>query len=187
MKNSFVWFLSLVIVLSIGTYFLLSNGDSVLDFGSINEQKDENKNTISKKSKPGENSNKNNNTNKIGDISGAEMDGEQRIKLQVTMAQVSPDGSSVFGGVGPVGQTVLLFDGDTIIAEAIINDKGQNINNAPPSSPVEILGINGAAKAGDDFIVLDNEKEAKILSENRAEEKKDCASGFACHHSSSHC
>ncbi len=124
MKNSFVWFLSLVIVLSIGTYFLFSNGDSVLDFGSINEQKDENKNTISKKSKPGENSNKNNNTNKIGDISGSEMDGEQRIKLQVTMAQVSPDGSSVFGGVGPVGQTVLLFDGDTIIAEAIINDKG---------------------------------------------------------------
>ena len=41
-----------------------------------------------------------------------------------------------------------------------------------PSTPVEILGINGAAKAGDDFIVLDNEKEAKTLSENRAEEAK---------------
>jgi len=27
--------------------------------------------------------------------------------------------------------------------------------------PVEILGINGAAKSGDDFIVLDSEKEAK--------------------------
>ena len=34
------------------------------------------------------------------------------------------------------------------------------------------MGINGAAKAGDDFIVLDSEKEAKILSENRAEENK---------------
>ena len=56
---------------------------------------------------------------------------------------------------------------------AIINDKGKNVAEASPSTPVEILGINGAAKAGDDFIVLDNEKEAKILSENRAEEKKE--------------
>ena len=51
--------------------------------------------------------------------------------------------------------------------------KAENINEAPPSTPVEILGINGAAKAGDDFIVLDNEKEAKSLSENRAQESKD--------------
>ena len=56
---------------------------------------------------------------------------------------------------------------------AIINDKGKNIDKASPSTPVEILGINGAAKAGDDFIVLDNEKEAKTLSENRAQEIKD--------------
>ena len=56
---------------------------------------------------------------------------------------------------------------------AIINDKGNNIDEALPSTPVEILGINGAAKAGDDFIVLDNEKEAKNLSENRAQESKD--------------
>ena len=55
---------------------------------------------------------------------------------------------------------------------AIINDKGQNIDSALPSTPVEILGINGASKAGDDFIVLDTEKEAKTLSENRAQEKK---------------
>ena len=35
------------------------------------------------------------------------------------------------------------------------------------------MGINGAAKAGDDFIVLDSEKEAKSLSENRSEEAKE--------------
>ena len=52
---------------------------------------------------------------------------------------------------------------------ALINDRGENVNEAPPSMPVEILGINGAAKSGDDFIVLDSEKEAKTLSENRAE------------------
>ncbi|MDC0517795.1 translation initiation factor IF-2 [Candidatus Pelagibacter sp.] len=56
---------------------------------------------------------------------------------------------------------------------AIINDKGKNIDLASPSTPVEILGINGAAKAGDDFIVVDNEKEAKTLSENRAQESKE--------------
>ena len=55
---------------------------------------------------------------------------------------------------------------------ALINDKGKNIDEAPPSTPVEILGINGAAKSGDDFIVLDSEKEAKTLSENRAVENK---------------
>ena len=56
---------------------------------------------------------------------------------------------------------------------AIINDKGLNIEEALPSTPVEILGINGAAKAGDDFIVLNNEKEAKTLSENRTKESKE--------------
>jgi len=56
---------------------------------------------------------------------------------------------------------------------AIINDKGQNINEAYPSTPVEVLGINGASKAGDDFIVFENEKEVKTLSETRAQEKKE--------------
>ena len=51
--------------------------------------------------------------------------------------------------------------------------KEKNISEASPSTPVEILGINGAAKAGDDFIVVENEKEAKTLSENRAQESKD--------------
>ena len=56
---------------------------------------------------------------------------------------------------------------------ALINDKGNNVEEALPSTPVEILGINGAAKAGDDFIVLETEKEAKTLSENRAQESKE--------------
>ena len=56
---------------------------------------------------------------------------------------------------------------------AIVNDKGKIIDSALPSTPVEILGINGAAKSGDDFIVLETEKEAKILSESRAQESKE--------------
>ena len=55
---------------------------------------------------------------------------------------------------------------------AIIDDTGKQINEALPSTPVEVLGINGAAKSGDDFLVLDTEKEAKSLSEARIEETK---------------
>ena len=87
-------------------------------------------------------------------------------------------------GRGPVATVIVttgtLKKGDFFVSglkwgkvRAIINDKGKNINEASPSTPVEILGINGAAKAGDDFIVLDNEKEAKTLSENRGQENKE--------------
>ncbi len=92
--------------------------------------------------------------------------------------------SKIDVGRGPVATIIVttgtLRKGDFFVSglrwgkiRAIVNDKGQNISEAPPSTPIEILGINGAAKAGDDFIVLDTEKEAKTLSENRADESKD--------------
>ncbi len=92
--------------------------------------------------------------------------------------------SKIDVGRGPVANIIVttgtLKKGDFFVSglkwgkvRAIINDKGINISEASPSTPVEILGINGAAKAGDDFIVLDSEKEAKSLSENRSEEAKE--------------
>jgi len=92
--------------------------------------------------------------------------------------------SKIDVGRGPVATIIVttgtLKKGDFFVSglrwgkvRAIIDDKGKNINEALPSTPVEILGINGAAKSGDDFIVVDNEKEAKTLSENRAQENKD--------------
>jgi translation initiation factor IF-2 len=92
--------------------------------------------------------------------------------------------SKIDTGRGPVANVIIttgiLKKGDFFVSglrwgkiRAIINDKGENIDEALPSTPVEILGINGAAKSGDDFIVLENEKEAKNLSENRAEENKE--------------
>ena len=86
-------------------------------------------------------------------------------------------------GRGPVASIIVtsgtLKKGDFFVSglkwgkiRAIINDKGNTISEASPSTPVEILGINGASKAGDDFIVLDNEKEAKTLSQSRTEENK---------------
>ena len=56
---------------------------------------------------------------------------------------------------------------------AIINDQSQNIDLAEPSTPVEILGINGASNSGDDFVVLSSEKEAKNLAEARVNEAKE--------------
>ena len=55
---------------------------------------------------------------------------------------------------------------------AMIDDKGQNIDLATPSTPVEILGMNNSAFAGDDFIVVDSEEKAKEINEYRVENSK---------------
>ena len=86
-------------------------------------------------------------------------------------------------GRGPIANTIItsgtLKKGDFFVSglkwgkvRAIVNDQGKNVEKAEPSTPVEILGINGPAKAGDDFIVLRNEKEAKILNDARIQESK---------------
>ena len=92
--------------------------------------------------------------------------------------------SKIDVGRGPVANIVVttgtLKKGDYFVSglkwgkvRAIINDQGKNIDIAEPATPIEIIGINGAAKSGDDFIVLSSEKEAKSLCEARVEESKD--------------
>ena len=92
--------------------------------------------------------------------------------------------SKVDIGRGPIVNIIItrgtLKKGDYFVSglkwgkiRAIINDVGNEINTADPSTPVEVLGINGAAKSGDDFIVLENEKEAKSICEARVQEKKE--------------
>ena len=87
-------------------------------------------------------------------------------------------------GRGPVANVIItagtLKKGDFFVSglkwgkvRAIINDQGKNIDSADPATPVEIIGINGASKAGDDFIVLSNEKEAKNLCDARIQETKE--------------
>ena len=86
-------------------------------------------------------------------------------------------------GRGPIANIIVtsgkLNKGDYFVCgtkwgkvRAIIDDTGKQINEALPSTPVEVLGINGAAKSGDDFLVLSTEREAKSLSEARIEETK---------------
>ena len=87
-------------------------------------------------------------------------------------------------GRGPIANIIVtagtLKKGDFFVSglkwgkvRAIINDNGKNIDFANPSTPVEVLGINGASKAGDDFIVLSNEKKAKSLCDARVQESKE--------------
>ena len=92
--------------------------------------------------------------------------------------------SKIDVGRGPIVNIIVtsgtLKKGDYFVSglqwgkvRALINDQGSNIEEASPSTPLEVLGINGAAKAGDDFIVLENEKEAKSLCEARIQENKE--------------
>ena len=87
-------------------------------------------------------------------------------------------------GRGPIVNIIVtsgtLIKGDYFVSglkwgkvRAIINDTGTSVNEAYPATPAEVLGINGAAKAGDDFIVLESEKEAKSLSDARIQEKQE--------------
>ncbi len=92
--------------------------------------------------------------------------------------------SKIDVGRGPVVNIVVtsgnLKKGDYFVSgkkwgkvRAILNDQGNNIEYAEPATPVEILGINGASNAGDDFIVLSSEKEAKHLAEARINEARE--------------
>ena len=84
--------------------------------------------------------------------------------------------SQIDKGKGPVS-TVLISNGklkrgDFFICgdtwgkiRAMINYEGKNVNEALPSMPVEILGMNDSAFAGAEFLVTNNENEAKELAE----------------------
>lgn len=55
---------------------------------------------------------------------------------------------------------------------AIFNDRGEKIEEATPSMPVEILGLEGMPNAGDPFQVTDSEKIARQISDKRQELKR---------------
>ncbi len=50
---------------------------------------------------------------------------------------------------------------------SLFNDKGQRVNKALPSEPVEVIGLQGTPAAGDDFIVVDSENRAREISAYR--------------------
>ena len=51
--------------------------------------------------------------------------------------------------------------------KAMFNERGQKVDEAGPSTPVSILGLNGAPSAGDKFNIMTDEKEAKAIANKR--------------------
>ena len=115
---------------------------------------------------------------------------KENILLQAELLDLKADHNGKASGVileskidvgrGPISTVIIingtLKKGDYFVSgstwgkiRALINDKGATIEQAIPSTPVEILGMNGPAKAGDDFIVVENENKAKEINTYRKE------------------
>lgn len=72
-----------------------------------------------------------------------------------------------------------LKQGDLILAgqsygrvRAMSNERGQVVTEAGPSTPVEILGLDTPPSAGDDFVVLTDERKAREVAQFRAEKER---------------
>ncbi|MDX2273512.1 MAG: translation initiation factor IF-2 [Cyanobacteriota bacterium] len=83
---------------------------------------------------------------------------------------------------GPIAtllvQNGTLRVGDTLVAgsvlgrvKAMVDDRGHRLQEAGPSSAVQLLGLNGVPAAGDEFLVYRDEREARQVAETRAEEQ----------------
>ena len=87
-------------------------------------------------------------------------------------------------GRGPVATVLVqngtLRKGDIFVVgeqwgkvRAMENDKGERVNEAGPSVPVEVLGLNGTPEAGDVLNVVDTEAQAREIAEYREKAAKD--------------
>jgi translation initiation factor IF-2 len=87
-------------------------------------------------------------------------------------------------GRGPVATVLVqrgtLRTGDIVVAgaewgrvRALVNDQGDNVKEAGPSVPVEVLGFNGTPEAGDRVAVVENEARAREVTEYRSRQKRD--------------
>lgn len=86
-------------------------------------------------------------------------------------------------GRGPVATVLVqrgtLRVGDIFVAgaewgkvRALVNDRGQQVKEAGPSQPVEVLGANAAPGAGDDFAVVDTEARAREITAYRTDQNR---------------
>jgi len=92
--------------------------------------------------------------------------------------------SSLDKGRGPVAtilvQSGTLSRGDILVSgseygrvRAMFDENGKSIKSAGPSLPVQVLGLSNAPNAGDDAIVVDDERKARELAELRKERRRD--------------
>ena len=90
-------------------------------------------------------------------------------------------------GRGPVATVLVkggtLRQGDIVVAGAewgrvrvLVDEKGKILKEAPPSTPVEVLGLSGTPSAGDRFTVVESEAKAREITEYRSRLARDLAS-----------
>ncbi len=119
---------------------------------------------------------------------------EEAILLQseILDLQANPDRSAegsviesrLDRGRGPVATVLVqkgtLRQGDIVVAgaewgrvRAMLDDKGRQLKDAGPSTPVEILGLAGVPSAGEPFVVVENESRAREIAEFRQRKLRD--------------
>ncbi|MCU0578137.1 MAG: translation initiation factor IF-2, partial [Desulfobacterota bacterium] len=87
-------------------------------------------------------------------------------------------------GRGPMATVLIqggtLKPGDPFVCgvqfgkvRALYNDFGQKVDQAPPSTPVEVHGFSGVPMAGEEFLVLEDERTAKQVSAHRLQKKRE--------------
>jgi translation initiation factor IF-2 len=112
----------------------------------------------------------------VAELEELEANPEGRAKGIVVEAQLDK-------GRGPVATVLVdkgtLEVGDPIVAggawgrvRAMINDRGEQVKSAGPSTPVQVLGLGSVPEAGDEFRVAPDEKVARTVGEAREERLK---------------
>ncbi|HEX9491500.1 MAG TPA: translation initiation factor IF-2 [Stellaceae bacterium] len=87
-------------------------------------------------------------------------------------------------GRGPVATVLIkrgtLHVGDIFVAgsewgrvRALIDERNNNLKEASPATPVEVLGLNGMPLAGDDFVVAENETRARDIADYRQRRRRE--------------
>ena len=98
--------------------------------------------------------------------------------------------SQVDKGRGPVATVLVrrgtLKRGDIVVAgaqwgrvRALVNERNQQLSDAGPSVPVEILGLDGAPDPGEVFAVVENEARAREIADYRQRKERDAGAGAA--------
>ena len=78
----------------------------------------------------------------------------------------------VTGGTLKVGDAILIGEHFGKV-RALIDDRGRRIKEAPPATPVKCTGLSGVPEAGAEFRVMLDEKRARTLAEQTAQERKE--------------
>jgi translation initiation factor IF-2 len=93
-------------------------------------------------------------------------------------------------GRGPVATVLIqrgtLHIGDVFVSgsewgrvRALVDERGQPQKEAGPSTPIEVLGLNGMPLAGDDFVVIESESRAREVTDFRQRRRRDATAAAA--------